>query len=446
MKFCTKISCSIITLISVISGDAFADKKPEYKSKLSGYEFGVGVPLVTPFTGYNFFVGYVNKKADSFWGRRLGFRADFTVPSDLRLQGTISDAEKNKYAVDFSGKVMGFNVKLSDFSDKKVEFDAFKDDKKQPISIGKETSDLTLEIHNQNIGFLVDFYPFADTWFLGGIRFSGGYYIGDFKISANLDFNNDVNYSYKANAQNYLYAQIEKGSELGVDFHWKYHGPYAGIGFDIGIWRGFKFFVDAGAVFANTPRFTEENIHDKNLHLRARYDVYDKDGNLYSLGSDMVDILPNGIYKAPTDEQVEQIVSDTVGMAVSKALTRYPDEYAEVAKVLPIGGKAPEEFGHDLIAFWNNTDPSVPNPEWIDVLLTKSGEKLSEYGYTGTPLTEAIADIKTKWHEEGGIKDDINDAWNKYDREKQRSIKDINKFLDDYSIMPMIKIGFMYRF
>lgn len=446
MKFCTKISCSIITLISVISGDAFADKKPEYKSKLSGYEFGVGVPLVTPLTGYNFFVGYVNKKADSFWGRRFGFRADFTVPSDLRLQGTISDTDNAKYGVDFSGKVMGFDIKLSDFSDKKVEFDAFKDDKKQPISIGQETSDLTLEIHNQNFGLLVDFYPFADTWFFGGIRLSGGYYIGDFKISANLDFNNDVNYSYKVNAQNYLYTQIEKGSQIGADFHWKYHGPYAGIGFDIGIWRGFKFFVDAGAVFANTPRFTEENIHDKDLHLRARYDVYDNDGNLYSLGSDMVDILPNGIYKAPTDEQIEQIVSDTVGMAVSKALTRYPDEYAEVAKVLPIGGKAPEEFGHDLVAFWNNTDPSVPNPEWIDVLLTKSGEKLSEYGYTGTSLTEAIADIKTKWHEEGGIKDDINDAWNKYDREKQRSIKDINKFLDDYSIMPMIKIGFMYRF
>ena len=446
MKIRSAISCGVIALVSVISNDAFADKKPEYKSKLSGYEFGMGVPLITPLTGYNFFVGYVNKESDSFWKKRFGFRLDFTVPSDLRLQGTISDADKDKYAVDFSGKVMGFNVKLSDFSDKKIEFDAIKDDKKQPISIGKEASDLTLQIHNQNIGFLVDFYPFGDTWFLGGLRFSGGYYIGDFKISANMDFNNDVKYSYKANSNNYLYAQIEKGSEFGADFHWKYHGPYAGIGFDIGIWRGFKFFIDAGAVFARAPHVSNDNINDDDLHLLARYDVYDKDGNLYSLGSDMVDILPNGIHKAPTDAQIEQIVTDTVGMAVSKALTKYPDEYAGVKSVLPIEGMKPEDFGRDLLAFWNNTDPGTPNPKWIDALLNKSDEVIAKYGYIDTPLTEAIDDIKDKWHKEGGIKDKINDAWDQYDREKQRAIKDINKFLDDYGVMPMVKIGFMYRF
>ena len=41
---------------------------------------------------------------------------------------------------------------------------------------------------------------------------------------------------------------------------------------------------------------------------------------------------------------------------------------------------------------------------------------------------------------------DIDDAWADYNDEKEKTIKDVNDFLDDYGMIPMIKIGFMYRF
>ena len=45
-----------------------------------------------------------------------------------------------------------------------------------------------------------------------------------------------------------------------------------------------------------------------------------------------------------------------------------------------------------------------------------------------------------------GIQKDINQAWDDYEKSKSDAIHDINKFFDDYGIIPMFKIGFMYRF
>ena len=66
-------------------------------------------------------------------------------------------------------------------------------------------------------------------------------------------------------------------------------------------------------------------------------------------------------------------------------------------------------------------------------------------------MAETIDEIRGEWAKvgedvKGGIQKDVNDVWADYDKAKKDAIKDANDFLDDYGIMPMVKIGFMYRF
>ncbi|MBR3511239.1 MAG: hypothetical protein IKN73_04230 [Alphaproteobacteria bacterium] len=448
MKSHAKTSCAAVALAMLATG-AYAEQKPEYKSKLSGYEFGVGIPLVTPLTGYNVFVGYVNKNAGTWLGRRFGIRADFTIASELHLNASLSDKEglsdkgKNQYELDAHGKIMGFDVKMSDFSNKKVKIDAFEDDKDEPIKIGQNAVDLDLKIKNQNMGLLIDFYPFADTWFLGGIRLTGGYYFGDFDIKVNANINNDIDYRYKIGnkeQQDILHAQIEKGSRIGADFHWKYHGPYAGLGFDLGIWRGFKFFMDAGVVFAKAPKVTEKNIKDQDFILKGRYEMHGVNSN-----GEMVEILHGA--KKP---DVDTIVHDTVGIAAHDILQQKATEYGDFINSvktnydIDLPAIDPSALGDDIIKFLN--EPSdVPTSEtapWIKTLITNYGSK---------ELTKTINDIKKEWNTESdkakkGIQRDIDKAWEDYEKDKKDAIKDINDFLEDYGMVPMFKIGFMYRF
>lgn len=471
MNLHAKILCSVLALTCATVDGAVAKTRPEYKSKLSGYEFGMGVPLVTPLTGYNFFVGYVNKDADSFWGRRFGIRADFTIPSTLRLKGTLSDSDeltddgKNQYQIDGTATILGFKLKSSDFTDEKLTIDAFEDDSNytpgdpdaySPVLIGQNAADVSLNIKHQNMGLLVDFYPFGNTWFLGGIRFSGGYYLGDLDISAMATFNNNIDYSYKVDINkgagggyDVLHAQIVQGSRIGADFHWKYHGPYAGLGFDLGIWRGFKFYMDAGVVFAKAPKVSNKNVKDDKLHLRARYEIYDSTGASYSSGSEMVDILSNGI---ATEPDVDQIIQDTVGMVVQQTLNAYATQYADVIHEVQtmygvnIGDVNYSTLGNDVVCFLNgncvdeNQNP-VPTAEWINTLVSMGDDDLAE----------TITEIKSKWQESvadatSGIQNDVHDAWQDYSDKKQETIDDINDFLKDYGMVPTIKIGFMYRF
>ena len=443
MKKCVKICCAAVAFTGIVSG-AFADQSQHksFRKKMSGVEFGVGVPLVTPLTGYNVFVGYTNKKARSFWGKRFGIRADFTIPSALKLTGTMSDRTDGKtgYDIDARGKIMGFDAKLSDFSSKEIHIKEIKDDRDQQIYIGQDAADLSLKVDNKNMGLLIDFYPFGNTWFLGGIRLTGGYYLGDLDISATAKINNDINYSYNiGHSNNVLHAQITKDSHVGADFHWKYHGPYAGVGFDLGIWRGFKFFMDAGVVFADAPKVTEKNIHDRDLHIKGRYELYDSNGNLYSSGEEMVDILPNGVATAP---DVEQIVQDAVGMVVRDTLVAKAEEYSGVISAIPgFENINYTDLGSDIVNFLND-EGTAP---WIDTLLDTAGD------YADTELNDAITDIKQEWKTNvaeatDGIQQDVNRAWQDYDDAKHDAIDDINDFLHDYGMVPIVKIGFMYRF
>lgn len=180
----------------------------------TGLQLGVGLSVTS---GLNGFVGYANKKFDSFWWKRLGARLDFATTSPLR--STI-DSMTDKY--------MG---------DEGVEVD----DNLRVKSGG---------LNAKHIAALVDFYPFGDTWFLGGWRLTGGYYTGSFDVNARVTNPDGSNVEFELNDHEYKYPE---GSVVNATARgeWKYHGPYVGTGFDLGLGWGFKMYMDLGVVFTN---------------------------------------------------------------------------------------------------------------------------------------------------------------------------------------------------
>lgn len=196
-----------------------------------GLQLGVGVSATS---GLNGFIGYANKNFDSFWLKRFGVRVDFATTSPL------------KSAIN-SG------------------VDAFMGDDGIDIGDGLTIKDGSIEGHH--FAALVDFYPFGDTWFLGGIRVSGGYYFGNLDLSANLtgkvDGLPDSEFAFSLNGIDYKYI----GNELHgtANAEWNYRGPYLGAGFDLGLFAGFKIYMDAGVVFTNRTAQLGLDLPTKNL-------------------------------------------------------------------------------------------------------------------------------------------------------------------------------------
>lgn len=182
-----------------------------------GLQLGVGV---SASSGLNGFVGYANKNFDSFWLKRLGFRLDFATTSLM------------KSAID-SG------------------VEAFMGEEGMDIGDGLTVKDGSIEGHH--FAALVDFYPFGDTWFLGGIRISGGYYLGNLDLSANLTGKvNDLpdsEFAFSLEGIDYKYVGNEVHGTANAE--WNYRGPYLGAGFDLGLFAGLKIYMDAGVVFTN---------------------------------------------------------------------------------------------------------------------------------------------------------------------------------------------------
>lgn len=182
-----------------------------------GLQLGVGVSATS---GLNGFVGYANKSFDSFWLKRLGFRLDFATTSLM------------KSAIN-SG------------------VDAFMGDDGIDIGDGLTIKDGSIEGHH--FAALVDFYPFGNTWFLGGIRISGGYYLGNLDLSANLTGKvNDLpdsEFAFSLEGMDYKYVGNEVHGTANAE--WNYRGPYLGAGFDLGLFAGLKIYMDAGVVFTN---------------------------------------------------------------------------------------------------------------------------------------------------------------------------------------------------
>jgi hypothetical protein len=187
-----------------------------------GVQFGLGVSAAS---GLNGFVGYANKNFESFWWKRLGVRLDFarTAPIKSWINSEINDIVGTQ----------GFEI----------------DD-----SLTIQQIDLTAN----HTALMVDFYPFGNTWFLGGWRISGGYYGGEMNVSADIE-NNALpggTFEFELNGTQYQYdGGTMHGKALAT---WKYSGPYVGTGFDLGLIGGLKIYFDAGVVF--TRKTAELNL------------------------------------------------------------------------------------------------------------------------------------------------------------------------------------------
>ncbi|MBO4683260.1 MAG: hypothetical protein J5611_01630 [Alphaproteobacteria bacterium] len=182
-----------------------------------GVQMGLGF---SGTSGLNGFVGYANKNFESFWWKRLGFRIDFASTSPVQSK---------------------INSEIREMMNDKAEGIEITDD----LRITNGT------VSAKHFGAIVDFYPFGDTWFLGGWRISGGYFNGKMHLGAEVQSDRlpSGDYEFELNDIKYKYAGGEMHATSKAD--WNYRGPYVGTGFDIGLLWGLKIYVDAGVVFAN---------------------------------------------------------------------------------------------------------------------------------------------------------------------------------------------------
>lgn len=202
-----------------------SDKKSYSKTKFPrGLQFGLGASVTS---GVNGFVGYANKNFDSFWWKRIGGRFDFGTTSPIKsVINSAIDSQMN------DGVDIGDGMTITD---------------------GNITA--------QHFGALVDFYPFGNTWFFGGLRLTGGYMFGKLDVSAKLDGTVDGlptdPIEFELNGEQYRYpGGIMKGY---ADVSWNYSGPYLGTGFDLGLIWGIKIYMDAGVVF--TSKTAQANLN-----------------------------------------------------------------------------------------------------------------------------------------------------------------------------------------
>jgi len=181
-----------------------------------GLQLGGGI---SPTSGLNGFIGYNNKNFDSFWAKRFGFRFDFASYSPIKKD---LNKEINKKVDEEGGIEFDDSLRIENF-----------------------------KLDAKHYGALVDFYPFGDTWFLGGLRVSGGYIFGKLDFDADIHgTSKDGKIEFELNNHKYYYSN-EMLAKAMVD--WKYNGPYLGAGFDLGLFWGFKIYFDAGVVYTGSP-------------------------------------------------------------------------------------------------------------------------------------------------------------------------------------------------
>ncbi len=236
MKLAYYVSAAVLAVspLVAVADDAvvtdnaapIVEKSPWY----SGIELGVGVSATS---GLNGFVGYANKDSSNWLMRRLGLRLDFA--STQPISSTIDSAVDSFIGDD------GFEIEEITIND--VDIDA------------------------KHIGAIVDFYPFGDTWFMGGWRISGGYFKGDLNVAANLTGgveglpSGEYGFSFGGVDYKYTGGDVHGTAEI----NWDYSGPYIGTGFDFGLIAGLKIYVDAGVVFTDSSAKINANIPVDNL-------------------------------------------------------------------------------------------------------------------------------------------------------------------------------------
>lgn len=207
-----------------------------------GLQLGVGI---SPTSGLNGFVGYNNKNFNSFWAKRFGVRFDFAGYSPVKhyLNKRINEEFKDD----------GFKI------DDTLKIDNF-------------------QLNAKHFGALVDFYPFGDTWFLGGLRVSGGYFTGKLDLDADIHGTyNGSRIEFELDGKKYSYDGSTMNAKAMVD--WKYDGPYLGAGFDLGLFWGFKVYMDAGVVFTGNTAKLDLYVPFQGLKDEHGVDIIPDSGN-----------------------------------------------------------------------------------------------------------------------------------------------------------------------
>lgn len=180
---------------------------------LKGFQFGAGLGILG---GANFQLGYrFPQSSENFWKNRIGFRLDYNTWSPLK-----------NYIEDYF--------------------------EEEPIDI--DDNELSVILKGKQFGALIDIYPFGNTWALGNIRLSAGYYTGDFSIGGLLSKNANETFSMSNSYDSTeTFYKVNGTANLTATFDYDVKGPYAGFGFDIGLLWGLKMYFDAGLVFTDKP-------------------------------------------------------------------------------------------------------------------------------------------------------------------------------------------------
>jgi len=393
--------------------------------RFSGWQLGVGVPLVMPMTGYNAWVGYMNKKSEWWLGRRFGARLDFLIPSSMVANGVLRD-NGNGYDVDLSARLMGFKWRQNSAFD--IDPIIFKNNGvDQHLFLNGAEARVALD--NRFVGGLVDFYPFGDTWFLGGWRMSGGYYHGYMKLKMLATVPDQMlggGYIYEISNNHFITSDIPSGKgRISAQMNWRYSGPYAGLGFDLGVFRGFKFFMDAGVVFARPPRIRQSDI------------VLPEMAACYTIGTsakcDWVRFSVNG----PNAPDASALMTDVLASLIRQNVqnNNLPQDVIDEIKA-EYGANGQINYNQvagGILGFINN--PSSGSPGWMN-----------HPDLVGTEVEDVINNLEFYWAGHGNLisnlQDDIDNMWADY----HKGLDDINKSLKDMRLMPVVKLGVMFRF
>lgn len=392
-------------------------KSAPQKSPYAGWQFGIGAPLALwPLSSVNWFVGYANKDAPGFWGKRFGFRADLATGTNKMISARVYD----ETSIDFNLNVLGlkYNYKWEDAFD--------------PIAI--HGADVNLDgvngvfsVNDNRFGGLIDFYPFGDTAVVGGFRLSGGYYIGRLDIDLRANVPNDTppgGFIIDVGAAGEIRTRLQGGAQVRGKLNWKYNGPYGGLGWDIGVFRGFKFFVDAGVIFTNPPK-----LHDSDIVL-----PYDKIQACYVIG--------NGFECGWTNIDKNDIPGTTAGL-----LGSILDEIL-TAPGGNFNGTDVSLFQNILIA--GNIDPTVilnditswvigggAPPIWYSAGIAACGGNCDA-------INNIVQDAVANAH--SALDSDVQGIIDEYHRGRHNIVRDANNILKDFQFYPIVRLGVMYRF
>lgn len=429
------ILCALCFFVPVYAESGGLGPAGNAKPWHHGLQFGAGVPVT--LTGYNGFVGYANKKSDNWFGRRLGARLDFQIPSTLNANATLS-ANGNEYDVDVDAKLLFYKRNFDNAASIDGDFDIDIDG--TPYDINLDGANGSIALKNQNIGAMIDFYPFGDTWFLGGIRLSGGYYTGrmDLSIHATLGDNDLLNPEYVydgiGNGDKIL-ANIRGKSRVGADLKWKYSGPYAGFGFDLGIFRGFKFYLDAGMVFAKPPKVSRSNITAPTL-----YACYQVSGGTCA-PEDRIHFDLN------SKPDVTMLTKDVLTQVIKQNVENNAD-FATIQNALETEYGVSIDYGavgnaiFDFLECSGSTaDCFAAGPSWMNDIYGSGIADVQE-------IRDSLDKVRTEWDNitdatnTDSFQSQVDDAWADY----EQGIADLNDSLKDMKFMPVVKVGVMYRF